>query len=101
MSDDVVQKSNDQTFLLRRLWIHESMRVFSDRLISQADKQLFQEKCLQQSRFYQQNGSDLIFCNFVDFNPVQSVYQEVTDVLEIRHNLDKIVETYNQGKLAS
>ena len=32
---------------------------------------------------------------------MQSIYQEVTDALEIRQTLEKIVEMYNQGKLAS
>lgn len=70
MPEEVVTKSTDQTFLLRRLWVHESMRVYSDRLVSQADKQLFKDKCLTPGRFFSQNADDLVFCNFVEFNPV-------------------------------
>ena len=31
---------------LKRLWLHEVMRVFSDRLINEEDKELFIRECL-------------------------------------------------------
>lgn len=35
---DVVEKSNDKVGMMKRLWVHECMRVFSDRLIDDEDK---------------------------------------------------------------
>jgi AAA+ lid domain len=38
---DKVQDEKAQTALLVRLWVHESLRVFSDRLINEEDKSIF------------------------------------------------------------
>lgn len=37
----------DKEGYLKRLWVHESMRVFQDRLISEEDKQLFIQECFK------------------------------------------------------
>jgi hypothetical protein len=63
--DDQVAKSTDKHDLLSKLWVHEAMRVFSDRLINKEDHDLFINKCLSQAKF-KGNPNDLIFCNFVD-----------------------------------
>jgi hypothetical protein len=34
---EVVEKSNDKLGLLHRLWLHETQRVFTDRLINEED----------------------------------------------------------------
>lgn len=34
---EIAEKSDDKLGLLQKLWIHECMRVFSDRLINQED----------------------------------------------------------------
>jgi hypothetical protein len=99
--EEIVNKSEDKTGLLRRLWVHESMRVYSDRLINQADKVLFLEKCLNPARFFTENAQDIVFCNFVEFNPVINLYLEVNSTQDIRHQLNKILEQYNAGKLPS
>ena len=38
---EVVEKCEDKQRMLHRLWVHETMRVFSDRLINEEDKLAF------------------------------------------------------------
>jgi len=65
--DYQVANCTDKQELLSKLWVHEAMRVFSDRLINKEDHDLFINKCLLQAEF-KGNPNDLIFCNFVDPN---------------------------------
>lgn len=84
---DIISKKpeKDQLPILKRLVIHECLRVFSDRLINQTDKQIFIDQGLALKPKSNQNKSfitledvgtprDLLFCNFVEFNPVDPVY---------------------------
>ena len=41
VSSETVEKTQDKNGLLQRLWVHENMRVYADRLINEEDKQLF------------------------------------------------------------
>ena len=43
VSQEKVEKTEEKfrLGLLQRLWVHESIRVFSDRLINEEDKHLF------------------------------------------------------------
>jgi dynein heavy chain len=41
-----VSEEKNQLSLLMRLWVHESLRVFSDRLVNEEDKQVFTQ-CLK------------------------------------------------------
>jgi len=43
---EVVAPQKDKLGLLKRLWIHEVVRVFSDRLICHEDKEMFVSDCL-------------------------------------------------------
>ena len=38
---EILTYLDDQTACLKKLWLHETARVFQDRLISEEDKQLF------------------------------------------------------------
>ena len=59
---------------LKRLWLHEVMRVFSDRLINEEDKFMFISECLNfdNNRFFKkeelEDPASIIFCNFVEVN---------------------------------
>ena len=69
---DIIDTQKEKLTSLKRLWIHEVMRVFSDRLINEEDKNLFIEQCLrsEDNNFIKQSdlecASSLIFCNFVN-----------------------------------
>ena len=69
------------------------MRVFSDRLISAEDKNLFVTQCLQPAGFKHESPQSLIFCNFIDTST--NVYQEVFDATFIKTQTEKVIEAYN------
>jgi hypothetical protein len=71
-----VEKQQDKLSMLKRLWLHECMRVFSDRLINDEDRKLFISECLnnkvdQSFIDFEKLGNpeDITFCNFVKFVP--------------------------------
>ena len=80
---EVVGKASDSLGALKRLWLHEVMRVFSDRLISEDDKALFVQECLNfdNNKFFKredlEDPASIIFANFVDTNAYPLEYQEV------------------------
>lgn len=80
MPAEIVEKSPDKLGLLKRLWIHEVQRVFSDRLINAADKELFADNCLkfEGSHFWKpadfEGAQNSIFCNFVDMQQSEPTY---------------------------
>lgn len=43
---EVIEAKKEKLNCLKRLWLHEVMRVFSDRLIDEEDKELFVRECL-------------------------------------------------------
>ena len=45
MPAEVIENAKEKLPVLKRLWLHEVMRVFSDRLISIEDKELFINQC--------------------------------------------------------
>lgn len=111
---EIVSKIKDekkQTSMLVRLWVHESMRVFSDRLINEEDKELF-VKALQDSvistdahtRFLFErstnsesanilmNPGHLIFTNFVHFDQFEPVYQESQSLKDLEMSVLNIID---------
>ena len=44
---EVIETKKEKLNSLKRLWLHEVMRVFSDRLIDEEDKALFVSECLK------------------------------------------------------
>jgi dynein heavy chain, axonemal len=90
--------------MLKRLWVHECMRVFADRLISDEDKQLFIEECLntKDTAFTDMSKigkpENLLFCNFAHSPDTETVYDEVTDLSTLPHVLESIQTSYNESK---
>ena len=101
---DVVERNTEKLSLLKRLWLHEVMRVFSDRLISEEDKDLFVSECLnfEGSRFLKDEeiraASSLIFCNFVDPEDDPPVYKESRSSDSLRVSLSAVVERFNAAR---
>ena len=79
------------------------MCVFSDRLISEDDKNLFVQECLNfdNNKFFKredlEDPASIIFANFVDMNAYPLEYQEVTDLKQVRATLEKVVQDYNSS----
>ena len=101
MPANVVEIQKEKLTTLKRLWLHEVMRVFSDRLIDNDDKQLFINECLnfEGSSFFKaedlKSASTLIFCNFVNPDPDNPVYMQATSNEALRAGLIKIIELFN------
>ena len=71
---------DDKEGYLRRLWLHESLRVYQDRLIDEADKRQFIDDCLrfEANNFVKKDdieaSESIIFCNFFNANASEPVY---------------------------
>jgi dynein heavy chain len=84
--------------VLQRLWLHECQRVFSDRLTSDADRELL-EKQLEEhlSKFFGVRRRELLgskpllFCNFTE----ERAYQEVEQYDQLKETLDQALYEYN------
>jgi dynein heavy chain len=82
VSAATVDKQQDKLSMLKKLWVHECMRVFADRLINDEDKQLFITECLNpksESKSFIDfdkigDPEKIIFNNFVVFKPEEPVY---------------------------
>jgi dynein heavy chain len=86
-----------------KLWSHELLRVFSDRLNSYEDKDLFKSHVNDQLQAVFQlnyeencttNGQDAIFVDFL--NDQADVYVEVEDFGKLRTTLNEKLEAYNK-----
>jgi len=102
---DLVNKAQDSLSVLKKLCVHECQRVFADRLISEEDKQIFINSCMKLQPKDGKNDksfinldelgkspSDLLFCTFVQFNPMFPVYQEVEDKDGLKRTLANIMQ---------
>ena len=88
---------------LKRLWLHEVMRVFSDRLINEDDKNMFVTECLSfdNNRFFKkeelEDPQSIIFANFVEMSQNPPSYQEIKDTRKIKETLNKVIEDFNSS----
>lgn len=87
-----------------KLWAHELLRVFSDRLTNIEDKNQFKQHISDQvSNIFQltsyeenctTNGEDCIFVDFL--NDQADVYVEVEDFKVLQSTLNEKLEAYNR-----
>jgi dynein heavy chain len=94
-----------------KLWAHEILRVFSDRMINFDDRNILTGYLNEQlETHFQMNyqehctteGKDAVFVNFLTDDPEKRVYEEVTDFQKLRNYLMDQLEVYNsQPKLIS
>ena len=91
-----------ETFI--RLWAHECLRVFHDRLIDDADRTWFKQ-CLADTvkdkysvDFNKIKGEhhNLVFCNFGDPKTHTKPYVELIDRSDLQKNMDEYLDDYNQ-----
>jgi dynein heavy chain len=97
MMSPVLLDSANQMY---KVWCHECLRVFSDRLIG-SDSHLFtsliskvMEKWIHLNYSEFIGSSDVIFCNFIE----PGTYQECTDISFAREKLENALEEYNSKK---
>ncbi|XP_037532275.1 dynein heavy chain 11, axonemal [Nematolebias whitei] len=94
---DSVRESND----LVMLWLHESSRVYSDRLVDVKDLQLFQKlqmeterECFEEQEYKTVNKQPLLYCRFAHMGAGLS-YVPVTSWSTLRTILTDALESYN------
>jgi len=89
---------------LIRLWSHESMRVFCDRLIDDADRTWFKKELEVKVKehfkleYKKVRGANdvLIYGNFSDAKNLQKPYVELEDHAALRIVCDEYLDDYNQ-----
>ncbi|XP_076179047.1 dynein axonemal heavy chain 7 isoform X1 [Ptiloglossa arizonensis] len=109
---------------MRRLWVHEVLRVFGDRLIDREDlswlveqirvtlrnrmevviEELFQDLLPTRGSTNAKNGSQLVtetelrnllYCDFADAKVDTRLYQEVPDLDQLREVVETYLDEYN------
>ncbi|XP_019728452.1 dynein heavy chain 11, axonemal isoform X3 [Hippocampus comes] len=87
---------------LALLWLHESCRVYSDRLLNVKDVQLFRKlqmdtvhECFEGVEDEKVTKQPLIFCHFAQVGK-ESFYTTVTDWCMLRTILTDALESYNE-----
>ena len=101
---------------MKRLWVHEAMRVYYDRLVDDKDKSsLFQVVKKTAQTKMKENFNDLFkvlshdgtdvkesdmrslnYCDFIDPNEDDKFYRENTDMEKMRDVVSNYLEEYNK-----
>lgn len=94
--------------VMHRLWVHESMRIFHDRLINQEDKEYFKKMTIEllSKHFAVSASYDDLFVErsilFGDFLKMgldheDRQYEEVNDIEKMKSILQEYLEEYNMA----
>lgn len=95
--------SGDVRGQLLRLWTHESICVYSDRLVDEDDKAKFlnllsnaiQEEYMVPLSEIVSDPSDILFGNYIDTSSNEKIYEEILDNEKLRHIIEKQIEDFN------
>ncbi|XP_032591888.1 dynein axonemal heavy chain 7 [Drosophila grimshawi] len=110
-----VPEATEDMNSMRRLWVHEVLRVYGDRLVEDADRSwLFQKLCSTVQECFNQDASrlfgrfvgkgkeleesdfrQLIYCDFTNPKADTKNYVEVQDVEELRSVVESYLVEYN------
>ncbi|CAG9321581.1 unnamed protein product [Blepharisma stoltei] len=87
---------------LYKIWVHECLRAFSDRLICDDDRRKFMSLVKRNLnlgfKVYYDNAieAEPIFCSFLD----DKIYQEVSNIKRLKDSLENSLEDYNSATTA-
>lgn len=93
------------TLVFARLWVHESMRIFYDRLINQEDQAWFRDMMLGLcSRHLKMSFSmedlftkPIVFADFLKPDADPRFYEEVKDLTKLTAVLNDLLDNYNMA----
>lgn len=101
-----LEKAAQKQMLLHKLWVHESRRVFTDRLVCEADKEMVELLLREVVHCNMGNAGDfidlslpemspsrLLFCNFAEVGSVD--YSLAASSSSVKAALVGIIELYN------
>ncbi|KAL4470156.1 hypothetical protein ABPG72_009081 [Tetrahymena utriculariae] len=88
---------------LTKLWIHETSRVFADRLVNDEDRGWFKSQITSMvSRYFNLSWSQeeiftvpFLFSDILKLDLGQNIYEEITDRPKVIKNLEEKLEDYN------
>ena len=89
-------------FDIARLWVHESMRVFHDRLVDNTDKNWFLKtteeltlKTLNLDWSIVYHSQPLLYADFINPGSDNRVYVEVQDIRKLVKSIEEYLDEYN------
>jgi len=98
------QKATQQTADVLRLWLHESQRVFADRMINNEDKQVLQDLLVAEIEKFKLKKEDIfnveriIFGDYISgIDGENRPYVQVLDIKLMITKIEEYLEDHNQG----
>ena len=104
MADKRAKKEGTKMEDIVRIWVHESSRVFSDRLINDEDRKWFLEQVKDQTQAAFKKGyssivsvddGKLLYCDFLQ-SADPTIYEEVTDLARLSQKMNESLGEYNE-----